>query len=94
MMIRCLRLPTHWPSSQIETRYSNEDIEKIPIEIISHIKKKPNEKLWNAIKKLKNKGIRARFVTTVNEGNIACKQLMKRSWCVKCSFQIVDSRRN
>ena len=38
MMITCLRLPTHWPPSQIETRYSNEDIEKISFEIISHIK--------------------------------------------------------
>src|SRR5215813_6244697 len=110
MMITCLRLPTHWPPSQIETRYSNEDIGKIPFEIISHIKKtfdccidqdevvliRENEKLWNAIKKLKNKGIRARFVTTVNEGNIsACKQLMKigevfHNDGVKCSFQIVD----
>jgi hypothetical protein len=84
-MITCLRLPTHWPPSQIETRYSNEDIEKIPLEIISRIKNtfdccidqdevvliRENEKLWNAIKKLKNKGIRARFVTTVNEENIA-----------------------
>jgi hypothetical protein len=35
MMIRCLILPTHWPPSQIETRYSNEDIEMIPFEIIS-----------------------------------------------------------
>src|SRR5215467_3537642 len=110
MMIRSLRLPTHWPPSQIETRYSNEDIGKIPFEIISHIKKtfdccidqdkvvliRENEKLWNAINKLKNKGIRARFVTTVNEGNIAtCKQLMKigevfHNDGVKCSFQIVD----
>src|SRR5215831_251866 len=110
MMIKCLRLPTHWPSSQIETRYSNEDIGKIPFEISSHIKKTfdccidqdkvvlimENEKLWNAIKKLKNKGIRARFVTSVNEGNIAtCKQLMKvgdvfHNDGVKCSFQIVD----
>src|SRR5215467_12254461 len=110
MMIRSLRLPTHWPPSQIETRYGNDDIEKIPFEIISHIKKtfdccidqdkvvliRENEKLWNAIKKLKNKGVRARFVTSVNEGNIAtCKQLMKigevfHNDGVKCSFQIVD----
>ena len=77
-MITCLRLPTHWPPYQIETRYTEEDIEKIPFEIISHIKKtfdyfidqdeviliRENEKLWNAIKKLKDKGVRARFVTT------------------------------
>src|SRR5215469_16526247 len=110
MMITCLRLPTHWPPSQIETRYSSEDIGKIPFEIISLIKKtfdccvdqdeviliRENERLWNAIKNLKNKGIRARFVTTVNEGNIAsCKQLMKigevfHNDGVKGSFQIVD----
>jgi sulfatase maturation enzyme AslB (radical SAM superfamily) len=37
-----------------------------------------NKRLWNAIRNLKNKGIRVRFVTTVNQENIAsCKQLMK-----------------
>jgi len=110
MLIISLRLPTQWRPSQIETRYSNEDIEKIPFEIISRIKNtfdccidqdeviliRENEKLWNAIKNLKNKGIRTRFVTTVNEGNIAtCKQLMKigevfHNDGVKGSFQIVD----
>jgi hypothetical protein len=109
-MITSLRLPTHWRPSQIETRYANEDIEKIPFEIISGIKNtfdccidqdeviliRENEKLWNAIKNLKNKGIRARFVTTVNQENItSCKQLMKigevfHNDGVKGSFQIVD----
>src|SRR5215467_213813 len=110
MAINISMMITHWRSSQIETRYSNEDIEKIPLEIISHNKKtfdccidqdeviliRENEKLWTAIKNLKNKGIRARFVTTVNKGNIAtCKQLMKigevfHNDGVKCTFQIVD----
>jgi hypothetical protein len=94
--------------SQIEIRYDNEDIGKIPFKIISRIKNtfdccidqeiliRDNERLWNTIKDLKNKGIRVRFVTTVNEGNIAsCKQLMKvgevfHNDGVRGSFQIVD----
>jgi hypothetical protein len=103
-------LPTHWRPSQIEIRYDNEDIGKIPFKIISRIKNtfdccidrdeviliRENQMLWNAIKDLKNKGIRVRFVTTINEGNIAyCKQLMKvgevfHNDGVKCSFQIID----
>ena len=109
-MITSLRLPTHWHQAQIEIRYANEDIGKIPFEIISHVKNtfdccidqdeviliRENERLWNAIKNLKNKGIRVRFVTTVNQENIAsCKQLMKigevfHNDGVKGSFQIVD----
>jgi hypothetical protein len=83
------------------------DIAKIPFEHIKNtfdccidqdevILIRENQRLWNAIKDLKNKGIRVRFVTTINEGNIAsCKQLMKvgevfHNDGVKGSFQIVD----
>lgn len=109
-MITSLRLPTHWRPAQVEIQYANEEIANIPFEIISRIKNTfdccidqdeavlimENERLWNAIKALKNKGIRVRFVTTVNEGNIAsCKQLMKfgevfHNDGVKGAFQIVD----
>jgi hypothetical protein len=110
MMITSLRLPIHWRQAQIEIRYASENIGKITFEIISHVKNTfdccidqdevilimENERLWNAIKNLKNKGIRVRFVTTVNQENIAsCKQLMKigevfHNDGVKGSFQIVD----
>jgi hypothetical protein len=110
MTLISLRLPTHWRPAQIEIQYANEDIAKIPFEIISRIKNtfdccidqdevaliRENERLWNAIKDLKNKGIRVRFVTTVNEGNISsCKQLMKfgevfHNDKVKGAFQITD----
>ena len=103
-------MPTHWHPAQIEIRYSDEDIGKIPFEIISSIKNTfdccidqnevalimENERLWNAIKALKNKGIKVRFVTSVNEGNISfCKQLMKfgevfHNEEVKGVFQIAD----
>ena len=72
MMITSLRLPTHWRQAQIEIQDANEDIAKLPLEIISSIKKSfdcyidengvglisENEKLWNAMKVLKNKGIK------------------------------------
>jgi len=103
-------LPTHWRPARVEIRYANEDIADIPFEIISRIRStfdccvdqdeailiRENERLWNAIKDLKNKGIRVRFVTTINEGNIAsCKQLMKfgevfHNEGVKGAFQIAD----
>jgi phosphatidylserine/phosphatidylglycerophosphate/cardiolipin synthase-like enzyme len=109
MLITSLRLPT-WRPAQIEIRYANEDIGEVPFEIISRIKKTfdccieqnevvlltGNVRLWNAIKDLKKRGVRVRFVTTVNEGNIAsCKQLMKvgevfHNDGVKGAFQIVD----
>jgi two-component system, OmpR family, sensor histidine kinase VicK len=103
-------LPTEWHSAQIEVQHASEDIAKLPLEIISNIKETfdccidlndaalitENEKLWNAIKTLKNKGIRVRFVTGVNEGNISpCRQLMKcgevfHNDKVKGNFQIAD----
>jgi hypothetical protein len=109
MLITSLILPT-WHQVQIEIRYANEDIAEVPFEIISHIKNTfdccieqnevvlltQNGRLWNAIKDLKKRGVRVRFVITVNEGNIAsCKQLMKvgevfHNDGVKGTFQIVD----
>jgi len=105
MLIISLRLP-----SQIEIRYANDDIAEVPFEIISHTKNTfdycieqkevvlltENGRLWNTIKDLKKRGISIRFVTTVNEGNIAaCKQLMKvgevfHNDGVKGVFLIVD----
>ncbi|MRN41917.1 MAG: hypothetical protein FIO02_12890 [Nitrosopumilales archaeon] len=105
-----MTMSTHWRPAQIEIEHANEDISKLPLEIISNIKETfdccidqnevalltENEKLWNAIKSLKNKGIRVRFVTGVNEGNISpCRQLMKcgevfHNDKIKGNFQIVD----
>lgn len=103
-------MPTHWRPAQIEIQYANEDIAKLPLKIISNIKDTfdccidqndmslltENENLWNAIGGLKNKGIRVRFVTSVNEGNIfSCRKLMKcgevfHNDKVKGNFQIAD----
>src|SRR5712691_1839916 len=103
-------LSTHWRPAQIEIQHASEDIAKLPLEIILNIKETfdccidlnevalvtENEKLWNAIKCLKNIGIRVRFVTDVNEGNISsCRQLMKcgevfHNDKVKGNFQIAD----
>jgi hypothetical protein len=85
-------MPTHWRPAQIEIQYSDVDIAKIPFQIISRIKNTfdccidqdqvalimEDKRLLNTIKDLKNKGIRVRFVTSVNQENIAsCKQLLK-----------------
>jgi hypothetical protein len=109
MVITSLRLPT-WRPAEIEIRYANDDIAKLPFEIISRAKNtfdccidqdkanliRNNDRLWSAIKHLKNKGIRMRFVTTINEENIpSCKQFMKLGEVfhndgVKGAFHIVD----
>lgn len=103
-------MPTCWRPAQIEIQYSDEDISMIPFEIISNIKSTfdfcidqneaalitENVKSWNAIKGLKKKGIRVRFVTSINEGNISfCRELMKfgdvfHNEEVKGAFQIAD----
>jgi hypothetical protein len=103
-------LSTHWRQAQIEIQHASEDIAKLPLEIISNIKETfdcsidldevalitENEKLWNAIKGLKDKGIRVRFVTALNEGNISfCRQMMKCGEVfhydkIKGNFQIAD----
>jgi len=31
-------LPTHWRTAQIEIQYDNEEIAKLPLEIVSNIK--------------------------------------------------------
>jgi hypothetical protein len=54
-----------------------------------------DEKLWNAIKDLKGKGVKVRFVTSLSDGNISfCRQLMKcgevfHNDKVKGNFQLV-----
>jgi two-component system sensor histidine kinase VicK len=103
-------LPTDWHPAQIEIQYANEDIAKLPLEIISNINERfdccidqngvallmENEKLWNAIKVLKDKGIRVRFITALTEGNISfCRQMMKcgevfHNDKIKGNFQIAD----
>ena len=103
-------MPTCWRPAQIEIQYSDEDISNIPFEIISNIKYTfdfcidqneaalimENVKSWNAIKGLKKKGIRVRFVTSINEGNISfCRELLKfgdvfHNDEVKGAFQIAD----
>src|SRR5215469_9957683 len=103
-------MPICWRPAQIEIQYSNEDISNIPFEIISNIKSTfdfcidqneaalimENVKSWNAIKGLKKKGIRVRFVTSINEGNISfCRELLKfgdvfHNDEVKGAFQIAD----
>jgi hypothetical protein len=103
-------LSTHWRPAQIEIQHASEDIAKLPLEIISNIKETfdccidldevalitENEKLWNTIKGLKDKGIRVRFVTALNEGNISfCRQMMKcgevfHNDKIKGNFQIAD----
>src|SRR5215467_572937 len=103
-------MSTCWRPAQIEIQYSDEDISKIPFEIISNIKSTfdfcidqneaalimENVKSWNAIKGLKKKGIRVRFVTSIKEENISfCRELMKfgdvfHNDEVKGAFQIAD----
>jgi hypothetical protein len=79
-------------------------IEEVPFEIISRVNNTfdccigqnevtlvtENGRLWNAIKDLKKRGIRVRFVTTVNEGNIKKVGEVFHNNAVKGAFQIVD----
>ena len=101
-----------WSSSQIEIQYDNADAAKLPLELISNIRESfdcciddegralltENEKLWIAIKALISKGVIVRFVTAVNERNIAfCRELMKcgkvfHNDSVIGNFQIVDRK--
>ena len=75
----------HWSPAQIGTRYTNKkEIAKVPIKVISNAKHTfdccinqfvvhlitENEELWAAIKALKYRGVRARFVTNISEENI------------------------
>lgn len=87
-----MALPPEWSPSQIEIQYDKENIAKIPLDIISEAKETydccvdqdgmalltSDEKIWNAIIVLKNKRIRMRIVTAINEGNISfCRRMMK-----------------
>jgi two-component system, OmpR family, sensor histidine kinase VicK len=103
-------LTTRWNPSHIEIQHLNEDIAKLPLKIISSVKETLDcctdqngvallmeyEKLWDAIRNLKDKGIRVRFVTAFNEGNIPfCRQMMKcgelfHNDAVIGTFQIAD----
>ncbi len=112
MNISWLTSPAIWSSSKIEIQYDNAGAAKLPLELISNIRESfdcciddegralltENEKLWIAIKTLITKGVIARFVTAVNEKNIAfCRELMKYGEVfhndgVKGNFQIVDRK--
>jgi hypothetical protein len=103
-------MPTHWHLPPIEIKYSKEDISKITLEMISSIRNTfdlyidqndlapimEDLKVWNAVKGLKKKGIRVRFVTSINEANISfCRELMKfgdifHDEEVRGVFQIAD----
>ena len=98
-------------SSSIEIRYDSEDISELPSRLISNIREKfdccidrdgialltKDEKVWNKIKGLRKSGVKVRFATVINEGNITlCRQLMKggaevfHNARVKGNFQITD----
>ncbi|NAL77590.1 hypothetical protein [Nitrososphaera sp. AFS] len=103
-------LQQRWTPAQIEIQYANEDIANVLLRIISNSRESfdccidqdevtliiENEKLWDAIKALKNRGSRVRFVTKVKEGTISsCKQMTKlgdvfHNEMAKGTFQIID----
>jgi hypothetical protein len=106
----CLTMPITWRRAQVEIQYASDKIADLPLEIISNIRERidfcidqngtalltEDEKLWNAIKDLKNKGVTVRFVTTLTDRNISfCRQMMKcgevfHNDKVKGNFQIAD----
>ena len=101
-----------WSAAQIEIPYGKEDIANVALRIISNSRESfdccidqdevslilENEKLWDAIKALKNRGTRVRFVTKVKEGTIsACKQMGRlgevfHNDMAKGTFQVVDGK--
>jgi hypothetical protein len=103
-------LTSRWHLSHIEIQHLNEDIAELALKIVSGVKETldcctdqigvaqlmEDEKLWNAIRNLKGKGIRVRFVTAINEENISfCRQMMKcgelfHNDAVIGTFQIAD----
>ena len=103
-------MPITWRRARVEIPYASENIADLPLEIISNIRERIDfcidqngiallteaEKLWNAIKDLKNKGVTVRFVTALSDRNIAfCRQMMKCGEVfhddkVKGNFQIAD----
>ncbi len=103
-------MPITWRRARVEIPYASENIADLPLEIISNIRERidfcidqngialltEDEKLWNAIKDLKNRGVRVRFVSALSDRNIAfCRQMMKCGEVfhddkVKGNFQIAD----
>jgi two-component system sensor histidine kinase VicK len=85
-------MPITWSRAQVEIPHDSKNIAGLPLDIISNIRERfdfcidqngvdlltEDEKLWDAIKDLKNKGIKVRFVTALSDRNISfCRQLMK-----------------
>jgi two-component system, OmpR family, sensor histidine kinase VicK len=105
-----LTIPITWRRAQVEIPYASENIADLSLEIISNISERfdfcidqngialltEDEKLWNAIKDLKNKGVTVRFVTALNDRNVSfCRQMMKcgevfHNDKVRGNFQIAD----
>jgi two-component system sensor histidine kinase VicK len=103
-------MPITWSRAQVEIPHDSKNIAGLPLDIISNIRERfdfcidqngvdlltEDEKLWDAIKDLKNKGIKVRFVTALSDRNISfCRQLMKcgevfHNDRVKGNFQIAD----
>jgi len=103
-------MPITWRRAQVEILHGSKNIADLPLEIISNIRERfdfcidlkgmalltEDEKLWDAIKDLKNNGIKVRFVTALSDRNIPfCRQLMKcgevfHNDKVKGNFQIAD----
>jgi two-component system, OmpR family, sensor histidine kinase VicK len=103
-------MPITWSRAQVEIPHDSKNIAGLPLAIISNIRERfdfcvdqngvdlltEDEKLWGAIKDLKNKGIKVRFVTALSDRNISfCRQLMKcgevfHNDKVKANFQIAD----
>jgi two-component system, OmpR family, sensor histidine kinase VicK len=103
-------MPITWRRAQVEIPLDSKNIAALPLEIISNIRERfdfcidqngvdlltEDEKLWGAIRDLKNKGIKVRFVTALSDRNISFyRQLMKcgevfHNDRVKGNFQLAD----
>ena len=103
-------MPITWRRAQVEIPHASKNLADLPLEIISNFRERfdfcidrngmtlltDDEKLWNAIKDLKDKGVKVRFVTSLSDGNISfCRQLMKcgevfHNDKVKGNFQLAD----
>jgi hypothetical protein len=103
-------MPITWSRAQVEIPHDSKNIAGLPLDVISNIRERfdfcidqngvdlltEDEKLWGAIKDLRNKGIKVRFVTALRDRNISfCRQLMKcgevfHNDRVKGNFQIAD----
>jgi hypothetical protein len=103
-------MPITWSRAQVEIPHDSKNIAGLPLAIISNIRERfdfcidqngvdlltEDEKLWGAIKDLKNKGIKVRFVTALSDRNTSFwRQLMKcgevfHNDRVKGNFQLAD----